>query len=109
MEDRGTRSQPRDLFQRIHQNSSGKNQDGDYLPYTDPRQTFLYKLSQKGTLKSFKNVCFITSSQDEYVPYESARIEKNAKVLEELRSKNPESSKLVCEMVDNIMRDITAD
>uniref|UniRef100_A0A8C4QJJ1 DUF676 domain-containing protein n=1 Tax=Eptatretus burgeri TaxID=7764 RepID=A0A8C4QJJ1_EPTBU len=43
--------------------------------HTDPRQTFLYKLSMKPGLEHFKNVVLIGSMQDRYVPYHSARIE----------------------------------
>ncbi|KAK5853890.1 hypothetical protein PBY51_015009 [Eleginops maclovinus] len=42
---------------------------------SDPRQTFLYKLSKKSGLQFFKNVVLVGSLQDRYVPYHSARIE----------------------------------
>ena len=42
--------------------------------HSDLRETTLYKLSKNGGLNDFKKLCFIGSSQDEYVPYESARI-----------------------------------
>jgi hypothetical protein len=38
------------------------------------RNCYLYKLSQNNGLKYFKNIAFLASSQDSYVPYESARI-----------------------------------
>ncbi|XP_022313920.2 protein FAM135A-like isoform X4 [Crassostrea virginica] len=41
----------------------------------DPRQTFLYKLSQKPGLELFRHVLLVGSSQDRYVPYHSSRIE----------------------------------
>lgn len=41
----------------------------------DPRQSFLYKLSQKPGLEFFKHVLLVGSSQDRYVPYHSSRIE----------------------------------
>lgn len=41
----------------------------------DPRQTFLYRLSQRSTLHYFKNVILCGSSQDRYVPPHSARLE----------------------------------
>lgn len=42
----------------------------------DPRECFLYKLSQKSQpLESFKNVLLVGSSQDRYVPFHSSRIE----------------------------------
>ena len=43
--------------------------------HQDVRQTFLYKLSLKPGLQYFKNVLFVGSHQDHYVPYHSARIE----------------------------------
>jgi hypothetical protein len=43
----------------------------------DPRKTLLYTISRNNCLKPFKFLAFISSSQDEYVPYESARIERN--------------------------------
>ncbi|ESO07989.1 hypothetical protein HELRODRAFT_75112 [Helobdella robusta] len=41
----------------------------------DPRQTFLYKLSQKPVLRQFRNVLLVGSQQDRYVPFHSSRIE----------------------------------
>jgi hypothetical protein len=41
----------------------------------DPRQSFLYRLSQKPVLQYFKHVLLVGSSQDRYVPYHSSRIE----------------------------------
>nr|XP_049467115.1 LOW QUALITY PROTEIN: uncharacterized protein LOC120948472 [Anopheles coluzzii] len=41
----------------------------------DPRQSFLYRLSQRSTLHHFKNVLLCGSSQDRYVPPHSARLE----------------------------------
>ncbi|XP_012939764.1 protein FAM135A isoform X4 [Aplysia californica] len=55
--------------------------------HTDPRQTFLFKLSQKpvhccafvyfpfSVLQHFKHVLLVGSHQDRYVPYHSSRIE----------------------------------
>ncbi|CAI0439192.1 unnamed protein product [Linum tenue] len=39
------------------------------------RKTFLYKLSKHKTLENFKNVILVSSPQDGYIPYHSARIE----------------------------------
>ncbi|KAK3706341.1 hypothetical protein QZH41_006607 [Actinostola sp. cb2023] len=39
------------------------------------RQTYLYRLSQSKGLEYFKNVLLVSSVQDHYVPYHSARIE----------------------------------
>ncbi|CAI8599941.1 unnamed protein product [Vicia faba] len=41
----------------------------------DLQKTFLYKLCKKKTLEHFRNVILISSPQDGYVPYHSARIE----------------------------------
>ncbi|XP_055610996.1 uncharacterized protein LOC129757732 isoform X2 [Uranotaenia lowii] len=41
----------------------------------DPRQSFLFRLSQRSTLHHFKNVLLCGSSQDRYVPPHSARLE----------------------------------
>lgn len=45
------------------------------------RNTSLYKLSKNESLKDFSKICFMSSSQDEYVPYESARVEENRKKI----------------------------
>ncbi|KAL4235935.1 hypothetical protein ACF0H5_004324 [Mactra antiquata] len=41
----------------------------------DPRQSFLFRLSQKRGLEYFRHVLLVGSSQDRYVPYHSSRIE----------------------------------
>ncbi|KAL0748203.1 hypothetical protein Bca101_030205 [Brassica carinata] len=41
----------------------------------DLRQTFFYKLCKQKTLEHFKNIILLSSPQDGYVPYHSARIE----------------------------------
>ncbi|XP_052185710.1 uncharacterized protein LOC127797152 isoform X1 [Diospyros lotus] len=48
------------------------------LTYTDDpdlQNTFFYKLSKQKTLENFKNIILLSSPQDGYVPYHSARIE----------------------------------
>ncbi|RDX82911.1 hypothetical protein CR513_36240, partial [Mucuna pruriens] len=48
------------------------------LTFTDDHDlenTFIYNLSKKMTLTNFKNVILLSSPQDGYVPYHSARIE----------------------------------
>lgn len=40
----------------------------------DPRKSLLYRLSENNCFKSFQQLAFLSSSQDEYVPYESARL-----------------------------------
>lgn len=41
----------------------------------DLHKTFLYKLSKKPTFEYFKNILLVSSPQDRYVPFHSARIE----------------------------------
>ena len=41
----------------------------------DPKETFLYKLSQKAGLEWFKHIALISSYQDQYAPFDSARIQ----------------------------------
>ncbi|KAK4800864.1 hypothetical protein SAY86_021351 [Trapa natans] len=41
----------------------------------DLQNTFLYKLCKHKTLENFKNIVLLSSPQDGYVPYHSARIE----------------------------------
>ena len=38
-------------------------------------ETFLYRLSKIDGLNWFKNVCLFSSYQDQYVPFDSARIQ----------------------------------
>ncbi|PWA51631.1 serine esterase family protein [Artemisia annua] len=48
------------------------------LTFTDDmdlEKTFLYKLCKQKTLECFKNIILLSSPQDGYVPYHSARIE----------------------------------
>ncbi|XP_027354668.1 protein FAM135B [Abrus precatorius] len=48
------------------------------LTFTDDpdfQNTFLYKLCKQKTLEHFRNIILISSPQDRYVPYHSARIE----------------------------------
>lgn len=47
----------------------------------DPRKSLLYRLSENNSLRGFQQMALISSSQDEYVPYESARVEKNNLLL----------------------------
>lgn len=68
----------------------------------DPRQSFLYRLSQKPGLEFFKQVLLVGSSQDRYVPYHSSRIEM-------CKAAQRESSGLgsvYAEMVANILQPI---
>lgn len=54
------------------------------------RSSYLYKLSSQQQLNSFQNLVFVVSSQDEIVSYESARVEKNRRVLKDTLSNRPQ-------------------
>ncbi|XP_036174240.1 protein FAM135A isoform X25 [Myotis myotis] len=69
--------------------------------HSDPRQTFLYKLSNKAGLHYFKNVVLVGSLQDRYVPYHSARIEMCKTAL-----KDKQSGQIYSEMIHNLLRPI---
>ncbi|XP_040284570.1 protein FAM135A isoform X3 [Bufo bufo] len=66
--------------------------------HSDPRQTFLYKLSKKAGLEHFRNVVLVSSLQDRYVPYHSARIEMCKTAL-----KDKQSGPVYAEMIQNIL------
>ncbi|XP_064172828.1 protein FAM135A-like [Anguilla rostrata] len=66
--------------------------------HTDPRQTFLYQLSQKAGLQYFRNVVLVSSLQDRYVPYHSARIEMCKPAL-----KDRQSGPVYTEMIQNLL------
>nr|XP_030715069.1 protein FAM135A isoform X5 [Globicephala melas] len=69
--------------------------------HSDPRQTFLYKLSNKAGLHYFKNVVLVGSLQDRYVPYHSARIEMCKTAL-----KDKQSGQIYTEMIHNLLRPV---
>lgn len=64
------------------------------------RKCFLYKLSKSGTLNHFKQIALISSSQDKYVPYESARIEQNRSVIGKLSFSD---GQILREMIDGTL------
>lgn len=66
--------------------------------HSDPRQTFLYKLSKKAGLQFFKNVVLVGSLQDRYVPYHSARIEMCKTAL-----KDKQAGPFYAEMIQNLL------
>ncbi|XP_063047542.1 protein FAM135A isoform X2 [Engraulis encrasicolus] len=66
--------------------------------HSDPRQTFLYKLSKKAGLQYFRNVVLVGSLQDRYVPYHSARIEMCKTAL-----KDKQSGPVYAEMIENLL------
>ncbi|KAG8581979.1 hypothetical protein GDO81_007872 [Engystomops pustulosus] len=66
--------------------------------HSDPRQTFLYKLSKKPGLEYFRNVVLVSSLQDRYVPYHSARIEMCKTAV-----KDKQSGPVYAEMIQNLL------
>ncbi|XP_054853654.1 protein FAM135A isoform X4 [Eublepharis macularius] len=66
--------------------------------HSDPRQTFLYKLSRKAGLQYFKNIVLVGSLQDRYVPYHSARIEMCKTAL-----KDKQTGPIYAEMIQNLL------
>lgn len=48
---------------------------------SNPEDSFLYKLSQAPGLNWFKNVGFVSSWQDQYAPFESARVEPSKEAI----------------------------
>lgn len=52
------------------------------------RRCYLYDLAMNDSLKWFRNIAFVGSSQDSYVPYESARVEKSQRLMNQLRVDN---------------------
>ncbi|XP_027942593.1 protein FAM135B-like isoform X2 [Vigna unguiculata] len=76
------------------------------LTFTDDpdiQNTFLYKLCQK-TLEHFRNIILLSSPQDGYVPYHSARIESCQAASRDTSKK----SKLFMEMLNACMDQIRA-
>ncbi|XP_057654549.1 protein FAM135A isoform X1 [Diorhabda carinulata] len=70
----------------------------------DPRQSFLYRLSQRSTLHYFKNILLCGSGQDRYVPLHSARIE----LCKESLKDTSDQGTIFREMVHNIISPIIA-
>ncbi|XP_060519981.1 protein FAM135A [Cylas formicarius] len=71
---------------------------------TDPRQSFLYRLSQRSTLHYFKNILLCGSGQDRYVPLHSARIE----LCKESLKDSSEQGTVYRKMVQNILQPVMA-
>jgi len=70
--------------------------------HSDPRQTFLYKLSQKPGLEFFKNILLVSSQQDRYVPYHSTRIELCKPAMRDMSGLGG----VYAEMVNNILQPV---
>ncbi|KAL8153771.1 hypothetical protein V2J09_011531 [Rumex salicifolius] len=70
----------------------------------DLSNTFFYKLCQKSTLSKFKNVLLLSSPQDGYVPYHSARIEHCQASLSDFSKRG----KVFLEMLNNCLEQINS-
>ena len=66
---------------------------------SDPKQTFLYKLSEKPGLEWFKNILLASSFQDGYAPFDSARIQICSKV-----KKDTEKGNIYITMATNLLK-----
>ncbi|KAM3137033.1 hypothetical protein pb186bvf_010946 [Paramecium bursaria] len=72
----------------------------EQMRMTDHRNfedTCLYKLAHAKGLSWFKNVCFFSSFQDSYAPYDSARVQLSREAIEDVRGK------LYVQMVQNLL------
>ncbi|KAL0421850.1 UNVERIFIED_CONTAM: hypothetical protein Slati_3207900 [Sesamum latifolium] len=77
------------------------------LTFTDDpdlQNTFLYKLSKERTLENFRNIILLSSPQDGYVPYHSARIEMCTAASADYSKKG----KVFLEMLNDLMDQIRA-
>jgi hypothetical protein len=72
--------------------------------HSDPRQSFLYQLSQSPGLNHFKNILLVSSVQDQYVPYHSARIE----MCKPASKDTSDLGDVYKEMVQNILQPVIA-
>ncbi|KAK2664209.1 hypothetical protein Ddye_002783 [Dipteronia dyeriana] len=70
----------------------------------DLLHTFLYKLCKHNTLENFRNIILLSSPQDGYVPYHSARIEVPHASLWDYSRKG----KVFLEMLNNCLEQIRA-
>ncbi|EAR94467.2 serine esterase, putative (macronuclear) [Tetrahymena thermophila SB210] len=67
----------------------------------DIENTFLYRLSKAKGLGWFKNVCLVSSYQDSYAPFDSARIEMTKEAMKDAKGK------LYNEMTQNILSQLS--
>lgn len=76
-------------LRKIHKSEHGSSlSELALVDAANPRETLLYKLSQTQTLGLFNNILLISSTQDQYVPFHSARIEMNPKALKDKKLGN---------------------
>ncbi|PHT98501.1 hypothetical protein BC332_32580 [Capsicum chinense] len=77
------------------------------LTFTDDpdiRNTFLYNLCKQKTLENFRNIILLSSPQDGYVPYHSARIE----MCQASSGDNSKKGKVFLEMLNDCLDQIRA-
>ncbi|CAD7971071.1 unnamed protein product [Amoebophrya sp. A25] len=65
----------------------------------DLRESFLYKLSLQPGLNLFRHVVFVSSWQDQYAPFDSAR----AEVSEETQKRDDAFAQVIHEMASNLL------
>ncbi|KAL6905585.1 hypothetical protein ACP4OV_003186 [Aristida adscensionis] len=70
----------------------------------DPQNTYFYKLCKLKTLENFKNIILLSSPQDGYVPYHSARIE----LCPAASSDTSRKGEVFTEMLNNCLDQIRA-
>ncbi|PKA61523.1 hypothetical protein AXF42_Ash018810 [Apostasia shenzhenica] len=70
----------------------------------DLQNTFLYKLCEQKTLENFRNIILLSSPQDGYVPYHSARIE----LCPAASSDHSKKAQVFLEMLNNCLDQIRA-
>lgn len=68
------------------------------------RQCLMYELSTKKGLGWFKHVVLISSSQDQYAPFDSARMEISSNV-----ARDPACGEIYQEMASNLLSSLTTD
>lgn len=61
----------------------------------------MYRLSQSKSLNKFKQLALVGSSQDKYVPYESARIEQNQRIIRD--SLSSQTGLVIQEMIHGLL------
>lgn len=68
------------------------------------RQTFMYELSSKKGLGWFRQVALVSSFQDQYAPFDSARMEVSQKA-----ANDPEKGEIYMEMASNLLSSVSVD
>ena len=69
----------------------------------DPRKSFMYSLAAEDKLHWFSNVILLSSPQDSFVPYNSARIQPTKP------SAQSKTAKVLQEMSNNIWKNVSSD